>query len=215
MRAEHHASTAGPTQEPVVLSDEQLLSRYRDDAHRESFDLLVRRYEREIFNYLRKFLGDSQLAEDAFQATFLQVHLKCGQYDSQRPFRPWLYAIAAHQAIDAQRRCRRHRMASLDRGRPTGNGDDSTELAGILEHGAPGPHSLLELGEHRTWVRRAVQALPEALRSAVTLIYYRGLKYREAADELGVPVGTVKSRMHAALLKLQDAWSDAHGSHER
>ena len=54
--------------------------------------------------------------------------------------------------------------------------------------------------------------LPEQLRSAVKLVYFRGLKYREAADELSVPVGTVKSRLHAAVKRLGEAWKDAQAA---
>ena len=96
-------------------SDERLLLEYRQTGRRELFADLVRRYERELFNYLRRYLGDTGMAEDAFQATFLQVHLKCDQFEEGRRFRPWLYTIATNQAIDAQRRNKRHRMVSLDR----------------------------------------------------------------------------------------------------
>ena len=79
----------------------------------EWFAELVHRYERDLFNYLRRYLGDADQADDAFQATFLQVHLKRDQFEACRTFRPWLYTLATHQAIDLQRRNRRHRMLSL------------------------------------------------------------------------------------------------------
>src|SRR3989304_2158430 len=91
----------------AVTPDEVLLLAYRDHADRTAFSELVRRYERELYSYLRRYLGDAGMAEDAFQATFLQVHLKCDQFAEGRRFRPWLYTIATNQAIDAQRRNRR------------------------------------------------------------------------------------------------------------
>src|ERR1051325_3619214 len=97
------------------LTDEELLVRYRDTADRDAFAELVHRYERELFSYLRRYLGDANMAEDAFQATFLQVHLKAHQFEEGRKVRPWLYTIATNQAIDAQRRNKRHRSVSLDR----------------------------------------------------------------------------------------------------
>ena len=60
--------------------------------------------------------------------------------------------------------------------------------------------------QQREWIRQAVEQLPDALREAVNLVYYQGLKYREAADILHIPVGTVKSRLHSAILKLNEAW---------
>ncbi|MGC4002170.1 MAG: RNA polymerase sigma factor [Pirellulales bacterium] len=70
----------------------------------------------------------------------------------------------------------------------------------------------MEFGERRDWVRQAVEALPETLRTALVLVYYQGLKYREAADVLEIPVGTVKSRLHAAILKLHEAWNQSHSA---
>ena len=81
-------------------TDEELMSRYRDDGPEAVFTELVHRYERELYRYLARYLGDPSLADDVFQNTFLQVHLKRGLYENGRPFRPWLYAIATHQAVD-------------------------------------------------------------------------------------------------------------------
>src|SRR5262249_58715694 len=83
--------------------DETLLAGLRA-GEREVFGSLVRRYERELFGYLRRYLGDDDLADDVFQNTFVQVFLKIRQYEPGRPARPWLYAIATNQAIAALRR---------------------------------------------------------------------------------------------------------------
>ena len=115
-----------------VLSDEQLVARYRETGDRELFAQLVYRYERELYNYLRRYLNDAELAEDAFQATFLQVHLKCDQFDEGRKFRPWLYAVATNQAIDARRKVMRHRMVSLDQSGSSAEGDEVSRLVNLL-----------------------------------------------------------------------------------
>jgi RNA polymerase sigma-70 factor (ECF subfamily) len=187
-------------------SDEQLLLLYRDEGDRSAFETLVHRYEKELYSYLRRYLNDPTQAEDVFQATFLQVHLKCKQFESEKKVRPWLYTIATNQAIDSQRRNRRHRMLSLDRQSNQGGEDDVAGLVDILVNKGSGPHAQMESAERVNWIRNAVAALPETLRSAVALIYYQGLKYREAAEILAIPVGTVKSRLHSAILKLNEAW---------
>jgi len=171
---------------------------------------LVHRYERELYSYLRRYLGDAPMAEDAFQTTFLQVHLKCDQFDEGRKFRPWLYTIATNQAIDAQRRNKRHKSVSLDRNTKPEGSDDVRTLLDLLSSKEPAPERRLETNQRRDWVRQAVAELPDGLREAVHLVYYQGLKYREAADILDIPVGTVKSRLHSAILKLNDAWIDSH-----
>src|SRR5437763_5763632 len=89
----------------------------------EAFGALVRRYERELYGYLRRYVGDATLAEDVFQNTFLQLYLKSGQYEAGRPVRPWLYTIATHQAIDALRRNNRHQAVSLERTQEVTDGD--------------------------------------------------------------------------------------------
>jgi RNA polymerase sigma-70 factor (ECF subfamily) len=199
----------------VEQSDEQLLLRYRDGHERRAFEELVRRYEKELYSYLRRYLGDATLAEDVFQAAFFQVHLKCDQFEADKKFRPWLYTIATNQAIDAQRRNKRHRMASLDR-QNAGDGEQEVgALVDLLVNASAAPSSNMEMVERRDWIRQAVADLPETLRSAVALIYYQGMKYREAAEVLGIPVGTVKSRLHTAVLRLNEAWQRGSLSGER
>jgi RNA polymerase sigma-70 factor, ECF subfamily len=191
-------------------TDEELLARYCQGGDHHAFASLVHRYERELYSYLRRYLGDAAMAEDAFQATFLQVHLKCDQFEEGRKFRPWLYTIATNQAIDAQRRNKRHRLVSLDRRNSHENADDLGTLIELLVSKETGPVAQLEADERQAWVRKTVNELPEQLLNAVNLIYYQGLKYREAAEILDVPVGTVKSRLHTAILKLNEAWNSAH-----
>lgn len=188
------------------LTDEELLLGYRESGDADQFAELVRRYERELFSYLRRYLGDAEMAEDAFQAAFLQVHLKCQQFEHGRAVRPWLYTIATNQAIDLQRRSRRHRMVSLDRSAGA-DGEDVGKLLDLLVSREPTPTANLNADERRAWLHEAVAQLPQALRDVVHLVYFQDLKYREAADALQIPVGTVKSRMHAAVAKLNEAWN--------
>jgi RNA polymerase sigma-70 factor (ECF subfamily) len=185
-------------------SDEDLIREYQMTGSPQAFEELVRRYERELFNYLCQYLRDPEMAEDAFQATFLQVHRKCHQFDAGRRFRPWLYAVATNQAIDAQRRSRRHRLVSLDQrtfGQLTEN--ETGALVDIVEGAELDPEERLELSERKEDVQQALEHLPPALREVILLVYYQGLKYREAAEILNIPVGTVKSRLHSAIRKLE------------
>jgi RNA polymerase sigma-70 factor (ECF subfamily) len=197
---EGQGASAGPVQ------DEELLRRCRANGDATAFETLVRRYERELFSYLRRYLGSADMAEDVFQATFLQVHLKKDQFEEGRRFRPWLYTIATNQAIDAQRRNKRHRMASLD---GSSGSDDVGSLVEMLAGDGPTAADQMEGEEAREWVRSAVAELPDTLRNTLVLVYHQGMKYREAAEVLGVPVGTVKSRLNAALLKLNETWRRA------
>ena len=189
------------------LPDEDLLARLRAGRW-EWFGPLVRRYERELYGYLRRYLGDDDLAADVFQNTWVAVFRKIQQYEPGRAGRPWLYAVATNQAIDAlRRRGRRGDMNPLVAG-PDAGADAGRPLTDLLPAADPGPADAAEGAETRARVRAAVDQLPDLLRQVVVLVYFQGLKYQDVADALGVPLGTVKSRLHAALAKLGENWDD-------
>lgn len=198
-------NTRPPIGSSPLPSDEQLFERYRSAGDTQAFEMLVHRYEQELFGYLRRYLHSAELAEDVFQATFLRVHRSKDGFAAGRAFRPWLYSIATNQAIDILRRERRHlRVVHDDAGRC---GRDGSLLGTVAARGQP-PDERAGTREEQRHVRAAVRTLSDVQRRAVDLIYGQGLAYREAAVMMGVPVGTVKSRLHAALLTLGRTWSD-------
>ena len=190
-------------------SDEQLLVSYRDQGDVKAFETLVHRYEKPIYNYLLRYLRNGPLAEEVFQATFLRLQEKCDRYNESQPLRPWLYSIATHQAIDALRKEGRHQAVRLDEERAV-DGAEVVTLLKLLESATPSPLEQAEEHERAEWTRQAVDALPDHQRVVVLLIFFQGLKYREVAEILQVPEGTVKSRIHKALLALNKAWRRNH-----
>lgn len=186
-------------------SDEELLRRFVESQDRTSFELLVRRYQHEIFNYLRRYLGDESMAEDAFQLTFVRVYQKAEQFDLTRRFRPWLYSVATNQAIDLKRRNKRRVHQSLDITASNSESRASSQAASIPDHRQSDIDPLVD-EEFRDQMRSAVEQLGEPGRSALELVYLQGLPYRDAAEILDVPVGTVKSRVHSAIRKLAAIW---------
>jgi len=187
------------------LSDEDLLTRFRK-GNREVFGTLVRRYQRELYGYLRRYLGDPHLADDVFQTTFVQVFAKAAQYEPGRPVRPWLYAIATNQAIDALRRIGRHQAVSLEQMETEPDGE-RRGLIEMLEAREADPFDNVDAAETRELVRACLDRLPDFLKQVVLMAYYQGLKYQEIADALEIPLGTVKSRLHAAMMKLSEIWN--------
>jgi RNA polymerase sigma-70 factor (ECF subfamily) len=147
------------------------------------------------------------MAEDVFQQTFLQVHLKCDQFEPGRKVRPWLYTVATNQAIDYRRRNRRHRLGSLSRAVEHNAAGEAGALAELLGGAERGPADNAESAEQYDALHQAIDALGEPSKQVVMLVYFQGLKYREAAQILSIPVGTVKSRLHAAMLKLTEQLS--------
>ena len=187
-------------------SDEALWSRYRKSQDRQLFNQLIRRYESELFRHLCRMLSNAQWAEDALQATLLKLHLKQDQFLPGRRFKPWLYAIATHQAIDLQRKNKRHQLQSLDQQYATET-NAPTALVHRIESATAPPEQQLEQREIEQSVRQSVDDLPASLRQPLDLVYYQGLKIREVAEKLNIPQGTVKSRLRRALLTLSQTFN--------
>src|SRR5579862_1701463 len=112
-------------------TDEQLLLSYRQ-GNRASFATLVSRYQRELFHFLVRFLGDRAAAEDVFQDTFLQVHQSAAQFDLTRRFRPWLFTIAANKARDLLRSQARRPVNQLQASISPAN-EDSGEFIDLMK----------------------------------------------------------------------------------
>lgn len=186
------------------VTDEDLFHRFHAAGDIGAYEALVRRYEQPLYGYLHRYLGSAELAEDVFQATFLRLYTQHEQFVEGRAFRPWLYAIATHKAIDVQRHERRHRHVEHEPRRAAG-GDGASLLDSVAAAGRT-PAEQVGDSEEGCRMRAAVRMLSEVQRTAVELVYEQGLAYREAAVIMGVPVGTVKSRLHSALLTLAKLW---------
>lgn len=185
-------------------TDESLMSAYQQ-GQAAAFDELVERYVQELHAFLSRFVGDRALAEDVLQETFLQVHLSADSFDPAQRFRPWLFTIAANKARDRLRRQARRAAASLDAPVEGPDGDRGSFLD-LVVSSVPAPHSDLEEQEMRAMVRKLVGAMPTHLREVLVLSYFHNFSYREVAGILDVPIGTVKSRLHAAVAYFAQKW---------
>lgn len=184
-------------------SDEAVLARFCN-GEAEAYGELLHRFQREIYSYLRRYLGQDALAEDVFQNTFIQVYQKAKQFEAGRKVKPWLYAIATHQAIDMLRKINRRATVSLEQMAAGDDGDNHSWIDSLSSSEAD-PFDAMELAEQRERVNEALATLPEHLRMTIILAYYQGLKYQDIADIVKIPVGTVKSRLHAAMNRLHEA----------
>jgi RNA polymerase sigma-70 factor (ECF subfamily) len=184
-------------------SDEDLVRLHRggqDDAFAE----LVKRYEGELFHFLVRFTNSRATADDLFQETFVQVHISADSFDVSKRFKPWLFTIAANKARDYLRKHRRQQTMTLS---ATVDGDpQSTSFIDLLRDDLPMPDERTADEEVRALVRDAVTELPDHLREVLLLAYFQRLAYKEVAEVLGVPLGTVKSRLHAAVGAFTELW---------
>jgi RNA polymerase sigma-70 factor (ECF subfamily) len=193
--------TARPPGEPT---DEQLLLDYRA-GDKPAFATLMQRYQRELYHFLVRFLGDRAAAEDVFQESFLQVHQSAGQFDPSRRFRPWLFTIAANKARDLIRSQARRPTNPLQASINSSD-DDSGEFIDLMEAASSLPGEPMEREELQQQVQKTVMAMPEHLREILLLSYFHQFPYKQIGDILDIPLGTVKSRLHAAVAYFADRW---------
>ncbi len=161
----------------------------RDEhAYRE----LVRRYQRPVLNLAWRITGDAEEAAEVTQETFLRVLRSLQTYDPERPLRSWLFKIAANLALDSLRR-RKRRPVSLE-----GLTDEEGHPPPEAVDTGPAP----DAGMREKWSRERfdamVRGLPEHYQAILHLRYREELSYDEIADTLGIPLGTVKVRLHRA-----------------
>ena len=195
----------------AALADEELVTRYRggEDA---AFAELVDRYRQELFQFLLRFVNRRQAADDLFQETFLQVHLSIDTFDPSRRFKPWVFTIAANKARDWLRRNARQQAAPLSANVDGAEEGEGPAYIDLLETGLPLPVEDLEKQEVRQLVQSVVAALPDHLREVLLLAYFNRFAYKEIAAMLGIPLGTVKSRLHAAVGTFAELWKSRYGT---
>jgi RNA polymerase sigma-70 factor (ECF subfamily) len=174
------------------LSDEQLLAAVLA-GEMEALAILVARYQVPLTGYLDRLVGpDWALAQDLAQETFVRV-LRQQTCRGNRPFRPWLYAIATNLARDYFKSAAVQRAVRLD-----------AEFASRLADWAAGPEEHALAAERAADVAEALRCLGAEYRAALALRFYNGLSLQEIADTLEVPLGTVKSRLSVGLRRLRE-----------
>ena len=190
-----------------TISDNDLLQRHLDGDAR-AFAALVERYRAELFAFLARFTGDAALADDIFQETFLQLHLSAGVFDMSRRLKPWLFTIAANKARDALRSRTRHPAAPLDAALP---GGETATFADLIPSNIPAPDETVLNLETRRIVQSIVNDMPESLRTVIVLCYFHEFAYKDIAEMLDLPLGTIKSRIHTAVQFFAQRWKAAVG----
>lgn len=178
-------------------TDEKLLQDYLagNDA---GFELLVRRHANELYQFVMRFTNSSMAADDVVQETFLKLHTAASTFDPARRLKPWIFTIAANKARDYLRRRTRKREVPLD-AQINGEDDSGQCFRDLLAMPISSHDEDVPFDEKRKLVRTVVEAMPDKLSEVLILAYFHRFPYREIAEILEVPLGTVKSRLHAAV----------------
>lgn len=172
-----------------------------------AFTALVGRHQRSLINFFYHLSWDRQAAEDCAQEVFLRVYSHLNTYEPQAKFTTFLFRIARNLWIDRMRSAAVHGKPLSLQGQ-SGGGEGRT-LQDRVASRAPSPVEILAREEQQNALRRAIDQLPDEQKSVVILSEIQGMKYQDIGEILGIPVGTVKSRMHTAMDKLKDLLSVA------
>ncbi|MCZ6633441.1 MAG: sigma-70 family RNA polymerase sigma factor [bacterium] len=186
------------------MTDAELITRFLS-GQITAFNTLVKRWERPIYNFILRYVGNREETRDLSQQTFIRAYKSLKRLRDPEKFSTWLYQIALNSCRDAAR-SRSRRPLSLDALQENGV-DDLPELATSPTHH---PDAFAHAQNVRDLLNRALQSIPEEQRVVVIMKEYQGLKFTEIADALSVPLNTVKSRMYyglSALKKIFDQWN--------
>lgn len=197
------------TQENLIGSNETDLVISAQKGDLQAFNQLVLSYQDRIYNLAARILGDEDLAADITQNTFLTAYINMPRFRNGS-FRSWLYRIATNLCNDVHRQHKRYRVMSLEnevlveeRLAPL-DGFSASSLSPEME---------VERRELELVIQQALNQLEADQRMVVVLVDQQDFDYRETAQILGIPIGTVKSRLARARLRLHQFLSDSAGLH--
>ena len=162
----------------------------------DAYGKIVNRYRGRLYNFIFRFVGERETAEDIVQETFLRAFRKRKEYRAIANFSTWLFTIAGNLAKSELRRRKRWRLFSLHK-------DDENDTGMDLPDESFRPDTVTESSIADVQIQQAILSLPEKYRQVVLLRDVEGLSYQEISEISKCPVGTVKSRVNRARLKLQ------------
>lgn len=178
------------------LADEQLVAAYAKGDN-QSFDILLRRHQVRVFNYVLSIVRDPDTANDIFQETFIKAitTIKQGRYMETGKFAAWITRIAHNLIIDYYRQERSGNMTSFD--------DETANVLNRKEFSDENIEDILVDEQIRADVRRIVAILPDNQREVLEMRYYRDMSFKEIAEATQVSINTALGRMRYAILNLR------------
>jgi RNA polymerase sigma-70 factor (ECF subfamily) len=177
-----------------------------------AFNLLVWRWERPLFNFVYRYVGDVAVAQDLVQDTFVRMVKSIGQYSHQGSFSSWLFRVAVNLCRDHLRK-KRLSVVSLHDHYTTDSGQRISVKDQVVDEGTR-PDAAVESAERERLVRVLLAGLSDDQRVVILLKEYQGLTFAEIAEVLDVPEGTVKARLYRGLramrqqLEQEGRWPD-------
>ncbi len=178
----------------MIVSDEDLMLECRK-GDMSAFELLVRRYQDALVNYIYYTINDYHRAEDLAQETFLRVYKSASRYEPRASFKSWLYTIATNLSRNEIRNRARRKTYYLE---DMVDENEDVYHSEFMVDTRFQPDILYEKKERQQIIRKTLKQLPENQRLALTLVTYQELSYEEISEILNCSVGAVKSLIHRA-----------------
>ena len=191
----------------VAFEDAALVERCRK-GDMQAFGALVAKYQDRLFNMVFRMCGRRADAEELAQEAFLRALERIESFRSQSRFYTWLFRIAANLTISYRRRARRIRFEPLGGPEEFGETQAAARTAELASKRNPGPEAEAMTAETNQRISRALEELDDEHRLVVLLRDVEDMDYRQIAEVVGVPVGTVKSRLHRGRCTLRDKLAD-------
>lgn len=177
-------------------SAEEIMSTFQETNSSVSFEELVNYFKNPLMNYLYRFIGDRDIAEDILQETFIKVYRKKELYNGSAKVSTWIYTIAGNLAkSEISKRNKRHHLQ-------ISTSEDDEKHVDIISP-EPQPDRVVDSGIKAQFIQDALLKVPEIYREAVILRDIQELSYEEIAEMLDITVGTVKSRISRGRAILQ------------
>lgn len=190
-----------------IPADEELLRRF-NEGEAEAFELLVRRYERPLYNFILRSVRRRERADELLQDVFLKVVQRSQDFKGQSKFSTWLYTIARNLCIDHSRKMVFRRHKSLDAATRAGRDSEGPTLLERTPSSDLGSDRRAIANDLAARIAAAVEELPEEQREVFLMRQVQGMAFKAIAEVVDVPENTVKSRMRYALERLQRALDD-------
>jgi len=187
----------------IVQNTDDYLMQQFVAGDRDAYSLIVNRNKRDIFNFILSKVKDREHASDLAQDVFVKLFNSAEQYTAHGKFKAWLFRIAQNICIDFYRKQKKASIISLN-GEMDSVANETTTLLDQLEDETSNPVRETEYSELQIILKQALDTLPEKHQTALLLCQYHGMSYKEIADIQKCPVGTVKSRVHNAFMKMKD-----------
>ena len=170
-----------------------------------AFREIVNRYKDMLYGFLRRFLNRQEIVEEVFQETFLQLYKSRESFDSDRSLRPWLFTIAANKARDTLRKQQRNNTISLSTISEPSDLTTDDVLNSLTSYEIT-PYDEATKAETAENVRIIIEDMPANLKEILLLAYFEQFSYKQMAQILSIPIGTVKSRLHTAVVHFTRKW---------